>query len=50
MPSWGSKIPEEQIWKLVAYVKSMRTPQEPEPPQVPPVEEVAPPSINHPYE
>ena len=25
MPSWGTKIPEEQIWKLVAYIKSMRT-------------------------
>lgn len=40
MPSWGSKIPEEQIWKLVAYIKSMRTPQEPEPPQMAEQEEV----------
>jgi cytochrome c oxidase cbb3-type subunit III len=32
MPAWGSKLPEEQIWKIVAYIKSMRTPLEPEPP------------------
>ena len=39
MPAWGSKIPEDQIWQLVAYIKSMRTPQEPEPP-VEPVDEM----------
>ena len=33
MPSWGSYLPEDQIWKLVAYVKSLRTPDEPHPPQ-----------------
>lgn len=48
MPAWGSKIPEDQIWKLVAYIKSMRTPQEPEPPRVPAQEDVAPPAITHP--
>lgn len=32
MPSWGTKIPEQQIWQLVAYIKSMRTPQEADPP------------------
>lgn len=48
MPSWGTKIPEDQIWKLVAYIKSMRTSSEPEPPQVPAHEEVAPPAITHP--
>ena len=32
MPAWGAKIPQEQIWKLVAYIKSMRTRREPEPP------------------
>ena len=47
MPSWGTKIPEEQIWKLVAYVKSMRTAQEPDAPMVPKQEQVAPPSIIH---
>ena len=40
MPAWGTKVPEDQIWKLVAYIKSMRTPQEPEPPIVPPEPEV----------
>ena len=35
MPAWGAKIPEDQIWQLVAYIKSMRTPQEPDPPVEP---------------
>jgi cytochrome c oxidase cbb3-type subunit 3 len=30
MPSWGTKIPQEQIWKIVAYIKTLRTPNEPE--------------------
>lgn len=33
MPAWGLKIPEQQIWRLVAYIKSMRTPEEPDPPK-----------------
>lgn len=28
MPTWGGKIPEEQVWKLVAYIQSMREPTE----------------------
>ena len=48
MPSWGTKIPEDQIWKLVAYIKSMRTSTEPEPPEEPAHEQVAPPAIIHP--
>lgn len=40
MPAWGTKIPEDQIWKLVAYIKSIRTPEEPDPPTVPPQPEV----------
>ena len=38
MPAWGVKLPDEVIWKLVAYIKSLRTPDEPEPPDqtVPP--------------
>ena len=32
MPAWGAKLPEEIVWKLVAYIKSMRTPLEPQPP------------------
>jgi cytochrome c oxidase cbb3-type subunit 3 len=35
MPAWGTKIPEDQIWQLVAYIKSMRTPEEPDPPVEP---------------
>jgi cytochrome c oxidase cbb3-type subunit 3 len=33
MPAWGSKLPRDQIWKIVAYIKSLRTPDEPEPPR-----------------
>jgi cytochrome c oxidase cbb3-type subunit 3 len=35
MPAWGTKIPETQIWELVAYIKSMGTPEEPDPPVEP---------------
>lgn len=48
MPSWGSKIPEDQIWKLVAYIKSMRTAQEPEAPQMAEQEQVSQTSITPP--
>lgn len=48
MPSWGTKIPEDQIWQLVAYIKSMRTPMEPEPPVEPADEQVAGPDNNRP--
>jgi cytochrome c oxidase cbb3-type subunit 3 len=27
MPSWGSKIPDEQLWQLSAYVRSLSLPQ-----------------------
>lgn len=33
MPAWGTRLTDEQIWKLVAYIRSLRTPNEPEPPQ-----------------
>lgn len=33
MPAWGLKIPQQQIWELVAYIKSMGSPQEPDPPR-----------------
>jgi len=33
MPAWGTKVPQQQIWQLVAYIKSLRTPQEPDPPE-----------------
>ncbi len=47
MPAWGSKIPEDQIWKLVAYIKSMRTPAEPDPPVEPSNEQVPNPADNN---
>jgi cytochrome c oxidase cbb3-type subunit 3 len=33
MPAWGTKLPQDQIWKIVAYVRSLRTPDEPSPPR-----------------
>jgi cytochrome c oxidase cbb3-type subunit III len=27
MPSWGGKIPDDQLWQLAAYVRSMSLPQ-----------------------
>lgn len=33
MPSWGSRLPESQIWLITAYVSSLRTPDEPEAPR-----------------
>jgi cytochrome c oxidase cbb3-type subunit III len=32
MPSWGTKLTEDQIWKLVTYIKSLRTVNEVDPP------------------
>jgi len=40
MPAWGSKIPESQMWKLVAYIKSMNTPVEPDAPATPAEEQI----------
>lgn len=33
MPTWGTKLPDEQIWKLTAYIQSLGTEQEAEPPR-----------------
>lgn len=30
MPAWGMKLPPEVIWKLVAYIQSLGTEQEPD--------------------
>jgi len=27
MPSWGGKVPDEQLWEIAAYVRSMSLPQ-----------------------
>ena len=32
MPSWSSKLTTEQVWKLVTYIKSLRTSNEPQRP------------------
>ncbi len=32
MPAWGVQLNDEQLWKLVAYIKSLRTPNEIQPP------------------
>jgi cytochrome c oxidase cbb3-type subunit 3 len=33
MPAWGTKLPDDYVWKLTAYVKSLGKPNEPNPPQ-----------------
>jgi cytochrome c oxidase cbb3-type subunit III len=42
MPAWGTKIPQDQIWKLVTYIKTLNTSQEVDPPLVAPKPEVKP--------
>jgi len=32
MPTWGGRIPPDQIWKLITYIRTLRTPAEPDPP------------------
>ena len=32
MPAWRTWLTDAQIWQLTAYLKSMRTPHEPDPP------------------
>ena len=32
MPAWGTKLPEDHIWKMVAYIRSLRTDNEPDMP------------------
>ncbi len=32
MPAWGTRLPEAQIWRLVGYIQSLRTPNEPDKP------------------
>jgi cytochrome c oxidase cbb3-type subunit 3 len=33
MPAWGVKINDNEIWKLVSYIKSLRTRNEPDAPR-----------------
>jgi cytochrome c oxidase cbb3-type subunit III len=37
MPAWGTKLPVEELWKLTAYIKSLDSPREPDPPPKNPV-------------
>jgi mono/diheme cytochrome c family protein len=32
MPSWQSQLTADQVWKLVTYIKSLRTRNEPQAP------------------
>lgn len=32
MPAWDSRLTADQVWKLVVYIKSLRTSQEPQAP------------------
>jgi cytochrome c oxidase cbb3-type subunit 3 len=32
MPAWGTLLPSEQAWQIVAYIETLETPQEAEPP------------------
>ncbi len=32
MPAWGRMLTQEQVWQIAAYLKSMRTSHEPDPP------------------
>ena len=35
MPAWGGRIPSEQIWQIVAYLRTLGTAAEPEKPPTP---------------
>jgi cytochrome c oxidase cbb3-type subunit III len=38
MPAWGLRLPSDVIWKLVAYIRSLGTQEEPDPPTPAPAE------------
>ena len=33
MPAWGTLLPADLIWNITAYVESLRTDHEPDPPR-----------------
>lgn len=35
MPAWGARLPQQEIWKLITYIRTLGTPQEPDPPPPP---------------
>jgi cytochrome c oxidase cbb3-type subunit 3 len=32
MPAWETRLPEQAIWQLVSYIRTLRTPDEVDPP------------------
>jgi cytochrome c oxidase cbb3-type subunit III len=30
MPAWGAKLPASEIWKLITYIRTLGTPEEPD--------------------
>ncbi|HEY7633918.1 MAG TPA: c-type cytochrome [Gemmatimonadales bacterium] len=35
MPAWAGRLPDDMIWRIVAYIKTLGTPAEPEKPPLP---------------
>ena len=35
MPAWGGRIPQDQMWKIITYIRTLGTPQEPDAPPPP---------------
>ncbi len=35
MPAWGGKLPQDEIWKIIAYIRTLGTSNEPEKPPKP---------------
>ncbi len=35
MPAWGGRIPQDQIWKIITYIRTLGTSQEPDAPPPP---------------
>jgi mono/diheme cytochrome c family protein len=35
MPAWGGMLPDDQIWRIVAYIRTLGTPEEPVKPPTP---------------
>jgi len=35
MPAWGGRIPRDQMWKIITYIRTLGTPQEPDAPPPP---------------
>jgi cytochrome c oxidase cbb3-type subunit 3 len=33
MPAWGPMLPPDVMWRITAYIESLRTPDEPSPPR-----------------